>query len=449
MESPNPESDAPAAFRALCDFGLSLRFEIFYALDAVTSPDPKVQRAWCEVTKDSLPKAFWDAYDALGNSPVVWALGPDLFAPEAQPASFEALVDAIASAPATVLRDRFLFGLLHEAPVVEELLTSGDIPRALAMCSMKKREWYTAVGLFPYRQNAPIIEAIRRMATDPEAYLEALLSALRVFWNYAFEDTWQRLEAGLRRSADDKARLFSALDFSEFASASLLRVELDERKGTLRAIRGGYEVPLARIGRCHFVPSLFNERRQWSAYKADDDQAIVHFPYWDPALVLDGPLPLEVLAPSTEGLADLLTAATTAPHTRPATVPEGADTPPEPSPATIPHETIAMDPAAVFRALGHAMRFSIATLLAENPRTSAELAQTLEISKANMSHHLKELREAGLIDEKKLGGRRIELSLRREVLAQLSAVTLARLFPGAAGDLPASLSSQGRDSRPG
>jgi DNA-binding transcriptional ArsR family regulator len=61
----------------------------------------------------------------------------------------------------------------------------------------------------------------------------------------------------------------------------------------------------------------------------------------------------------------------------------------------------------VFRALADPTRRGILTLLGEDPRSVGELKQGLAISQPAVSQHLKLLREAGLVSERREGRRRI------------------------------------------
>ena len=71
------------------------------------------------------------------------------------------------------------------------------------------------------------------------------------------------------------------------------------------------------------------------------------------------------------------------------------------------------------RALGNPTRQAILQLIADRPRPAFEIQQDLELSKANVSHHIFQLREAGLITEKRVG-RTVELAVRPQSLRGLS-----------------------------
>jgi DNA-binding transcriptional ArsR family regulator len=60
-----------------------------------------------------------------------------------------------------------------------------------------------------------------------------------------------------------------------------------------------------------------------------------------------------------------------------------------------------------FEALGDPHRRRILALLGERPRAVGDLAAELPVSRPAVSWHLRLLREAGLVDEERIGTRRI------------------------------------------
>ncbi len=68
-----------------------------------------------------------------------------------------------------------------------------------------------------------------------------------------------------------------------------------------------------------------------------------------------------------------------------------------------------------FEALGDPQRRAILTLLADGPRPVGELAASLPVTRPAVSWHLRLLKDAGLVEEERIGTRRI-YALRREGL---------------------------------
>ena len=80
-----------------------------------------------------------------------------------------------------------------------------------------------------------------------------------------------------------------------------------------------------------------------------------------------------------------------------------------------PARAAAERPPDPFEALGDPQRRAILSLLGERPRAVGELADELPVSRPAVSFHLRLLKEAGLVEEERLGTRRI-YALRRNGL---------------------------------
>ncbi|WP_303870047.1 helix-turn-helix transcriptional regulator [Acetobacterium wieringae] len=57
----------------------------------------------------------------------------------------------------------------------------------------------------------------------------------------------------------------------------------------------------------------------------------------------------------------------------------------------------------IFKALGHPIRLQIVKSLLDESRCVCELLPAFDYSQANLSQHLKILREAGILESKKIG----------------------------------------------
>jgi DNA-binding transcriptional ArsR family regulator len=62
-----------------------------------------------------------------------------------------------------------------------------------------------------------------------------------------------------------------------------------------------------------------------------------------------------------------------------------------------PDEQLTVTSAAQYRALGHPLRHRLLFALGQHPATISQLAAALDSHKGNIAHHLKVLREAGLV----------------------------------------------------
>jgi DNA-binding transcriptional ArsR family regulator len=371
------------------EFAVSLRFEPFYALNVLLDTRARIHKAWRTETLDRLPASFHSTVQAIGAASEIWAALPSVLPQSFVSPSFGELVGALRALPIKRFQDQLLSGVLHSPAIVSSLLRKDmTLRRALGKIPRAKREWLGFVGLYPYDAAAPFILALEALLDDPESFRGTLLELLEAFWHTAFAATWDRLAPQLQSSRAEKERLFATCSLSEFMERALIRATVDEERGVIAAVRGGYELELAKLHGIYFFPSAFNDRRYWSALGEHAPPLVAFFPYFDPAI----------------SLSERVTPSTAAALARPD-----------------------IDPALIFKALGDSTRFAIATLLADAPRTSIELARALAISKPTVSHHVSVMRQAGLLRETYESGS-VRLALDRSVLEDLSALTLAKLY---------------------
>lgn len=59
--------------------------------------------------------------------------------------------------------------------------------------------------------------------------------------------------------------------------------------------------------------------------------------------------------------------------------------------------------AKVFKALGHPIRYKIVKFLMNEPKCVCKLNENVEFSQANLSQHLKILKDAGILKSEKVG----------------------------------------------
>ncbi|QSZ27312.1 helix-turn-helix transcriptional regulator [Aceticella autotrophica] len=57
----------------------------------------------------------------------------------------------------------------------------------------------------------------------------------------------------------------------------------------------------------------------------------------------------------------------------------------------------------IFKALGHPVRFKIMKFLCDGPKCVCKLNERFEYSQANLSQHLRILKDAGLVKSEKVG----------------------------------------------
>lgn len=84
--------------------------------------------------------------------------------------------------------------------------------------------------------------------------------------------------------------------------------------------------------------------------------------------------------------------------------------------STVDSMTDPLDRLAALRALGNPIRLRLVDELAREPACACELRERLDLSAPLLSHHLRVLREAGLVCTRK-SGRRLEVELDADALA--------------------------------
>jgi ArsR family transcriptional regulator len=376
-----------AALKKHVSFAVGLRFEVFYGLQVLTDPDSRIHRKWREKAAASLPKEFFARFREIGASPLIWPIMADILRTKPTDLPFETIIEDLGSQDVASFQKEILAGALHSEEIARKLLRHEmSLQEALAKVPKAKREWLSFIGLYPYQADEPMVRAMKLLIQSPDRFRESAIKTVRIFWDSSFRQTWQRVQPQLRRSLEEKQRLFESCSFSEFSKMALLRIEVDEEDETIKAARGGYALPFKELGHAYLLPSFFNDKRYWTAFE-EKAGTVAYFPYFDPSITLE----LEV----AQNQADL-------------SQPE-------------------LDPAMIFKALGDPTRYAIARIVAAHSKSSVELAKALSVSKPTISHHVHILRDAGLIAETYSKGS-VLLSLKREVLERLSALSIKHLF---------------------
>jgi DNA-binding transcriptional ArsR family regulator len=189
------------------------------------------------------------------------------------------------------------------------------------------------------------------------------------------------------------------LSIEELARELRLPVTFDAKARELRP-KSGAPIAYDRIDHCFIIPSAFNTRRWWAKYENKTGRVNLYFP-----IMRDAAAANQIVADDWDAGAK---------------VTGGSRSP--------------INAESVFRALGDTTRYAIASILARNPTTSAELSRSLKVSKPTITHHVHALRAAGLIAETPAGGS-TRLSLSRETVAAVSEAAVEQLF-SSTGDLP-------------
>jgi len=368
---------------------LSPRFELFLALWSASSDRARRHAAWRAGLNQRLRPEFHQRQSALGGAPELWILFFDACGLRPPEDDIAQVLVALRRRSAAELAQTLLATLLHSGAVAERVIAGTlAITEALAQLPRRKREWLGFMGLYPYEADRPMARTVARMIADPDGFRGDALAAIDMFVADVFAADWRRLRPQLARASAAAGTLLKGGDWPAIGRALGLNVEFDLARREIRALRGGYALSFAAMGRACFLPSAFNELQFWTVLEHPTGRTDPLIPF------LDGSARLTI-EPHGDGM-----------------------------PATP-----LRDVALVFRALGDATRFAMAGLLARRPMSSAELARQLGIAKPTVAHHIHELRQAGLLSEEG-DGKAIILSLDRAAIEALSGSAVRQLFEG-------------------
>jgi DNA-binding transcriptional ArsR family regulator len=360
-------------------FSVGLRFEIFMALETLLDPTSRIHNAWKQETIQKLPAFFFKSVRTCGLDSKMWVTIGDALQETPVDISIDTLLDDLRNIPIENFQRNILTGALHIKKVVDLILKKGgSLPNAIKSVPKTKHEWLIFIGAYPYKKEAPFIIALEKLIRDPEKFREQVVATISKFWAAVFEQTWNKLIPRLEESVFTKRRIFEINDLDEFARHALIRIEVDEKQQEIKALRGGFKLPLQQTRTCTFLPSVFNDRRYWTCYRLNDGTYAAYFPYFEPLI------PLTVRS----------------------------------YPGSAKHFEPELDPFLILKALGDTTRFQIIVLLAESSLSSTQLSKRLALTKATVSHHVHILREAGLLDEEFRAGS-VFLNVRREVILVL------------------------------
>jgi len=367
------------------------RLEIFHALRLVLAPPSGVDEKWRMTARARLPKNFYARVERFCANPIIWPNIGDAVENAALDGSFFQVLKAYAEIPPERFQYVVAEGMLHTPEVALDVISGKmTLKDAVASFPESQHAWLAFIGLFPFSEDAPIARFFERLLKDPEAVRDETVRLMSEFWDFVFEDTWVSIAPSMERSLATLERMIPTCTLREIADRTLLNVEVDEDAKLIRAGRGTFSMAFDQIERIHFIPSALNVNRLWTVFdNGHTDRLTAVFPYFDPSIQIT-----------------------------------------EPDGKSRPASTVSIEPALIFRALGDTTRFTIARILAKEPTSSTELARHLGLTKGTVSHHVRILRIAGLIEEKWAGGS-VTLSINRSTLAGLSDKTIEHLFSGA------------------
>ncbi|MBW3664755.1 MAG: metalloregulator ArsR/SmtB family transcription factor [Actinobacteria bacterium] len=239
---------------------------------------------------------------------------------------------------------------------------------------------------------------VRTALDDPATIRERFATLLQRYWDEAFSEEWERLRPRIEAEVTDGARALVTGGIPGLVAELLPEGRWDEDAAAI-VVDKTFErtCDVADRGGMLFVPTVYG----WPKVLIELDDP------WQPAVIFP--------------LRDL----------RQPEVPLASD-----------HEV-----ADGLRALGDETRLQITRMVAEQPRSTKELAQLLALSDSAVSRHLKILANAGVVSGER-DGYFVLYSLRPERIGQLGGALrrtlgLTHAVPGDVPSLPVSLARRG------
>jgi DNA-binding transcriptional ArsR family regulator len=379
-------------------FAVTPRFDVFYALYAVTNSAPSVLEKWKERAVVRLPRDFERVAKRVAPVPLFWPLLADALQRTPGEMTFDEMVAALQEMPAAGLKSNILSGVFHDAATVQSLVGGKkSLRQVVAEETTDGGDLLTHFGLRPYDAKSHAAKAMTMLLSQPETFRDELILVIERFWQTGFRRDWSALEPELRADSFRMRDLAEEGSIEQLTSALKLPVIFDPKAREVRP-KSGAPISYDRIDRCFLVSSAFNTRRWWAKYATRTGHVTLYFP-----IVRDAVAPNRIVADTRDMR----------------TVDAGPRSP--------------INAESVFRALGDTTRYAIASILARAPTTSADLARSLKVSKPTITHHVQALRAAGLIAETPTSGS-TRLTLSRETVAAVSDAAVEQLF-SSTGDL--------------
>ncbi|MGE5749157.1 MAG: DUF5937 family protein, partial [Gemmatimonas sp.] len=177
------------------------RFEVFYALQALESGSSERLRDWRREMERRLPSEARATIESVGPSALMWPLLADALCDEPAGLSFDQVLSALRTADAKSFQRAVLGGVFTSREAVEGLM-SGKLPLKRATANeAAHRKLLELLGLYPFDGKSATANAFERLVSQPAEYRSEVVSALSIFWQAGFADTWEVLEPQMRDSA--------------------------------------------------------------------------------------------------------------------------------------------------------------------------------------------------------------------------------------------------------
>ena len=370
----------------LCDieFKTGIRFEFFYALSILTDSTSKHHQQWKEKSKNRLPRKFYENFEKLGSSALLWPIFSVLTPTLPPVCSYKELVQSVKEIDLSLFQKKIFDGFIHDESQVKKFLDEKlKLKELISQSKNEKREWLIHIGLYPYSESSRLVQSLEFLFLNPAKFRTMLIENMDLFWKHCFQNTWNLVSNSLQKSMENlKKEFYENKNLSCLFEATNVRAIYNESAKKIIALRGGYSVNIKDIKKCYFVPSAFNTLGWWSALEDSDGKHIVFFPYFDPTVNVD----LAIVSPKVNFEREL-------------------------------------DPFLIFKSLGDPTRFAIIKIISDKPNSASIIASQLGLSKATVSHHVAQLRQSGLLIENYFEGQ-ILLSVNQITLEKISTITI-------------------------
>lgn len=358
------------------DIAVTPRFEIFYALQAVTGGGAEHLQNWRREMQRRLTPRIRATLAKVAPSPLIWPLLADALR-ESHPAPGFTEMIADLRGMADVAFQRAVLNGVFKTPNAVENLLRGDttLAKTVAVEAATRERLLSLLGLYPFARGNRVTSAFERIVKDPAQYRDEVVNVIGSFWAAGFAESWGILEPQMRERAKGLRMVAQRDGAQDFARSSGLPIVIDN--AGVRGLRSNSGVPISAVAEIHVIPSAFNTANLWAAYADAKGKTRFFIPLLDTTL---------------------------APDTR-----------------------MVINPSMVFGALGDVTRYAIASTIARKPMTSVDLARAFSVSKPTISHHVQLLRSAGLLEETHTETGTL-LALNRRVLERASGAAAREMF---------------------
>src|SRR4051812_13578418 len=166
----------PAAKLPQIEIAVTPRFDVFYALYALSSAGPSTLDAWKAAARRRLPDDFGGIAKRVAPLPIFWPLLADAVQSVPGEISFEQVLATIGEVPAEELQRNVLSGIFHERATVASLVSQKrNLKAVLGDEDLPGVALLEHFGLLPFDQTAPAVKAMTSLLAKPNAFRDDLI----------------------------------------------------------------------------------------------------------------------------------------------------------------------------------------------------------------------------------------------------------------------------------